>query len=63
MRYIKFGKENRDASEIIIGLMRISKMTPGEVKNLIDAALDVGINFLDIADIYTFGISRRLSVT
>ena len=63
MRYIKFGKENRDASEIIIRLMRISKMTPGEVKNLIDAALDVGINFLDIADIYTFGISRRLSVT
>lgn len=55
MRYIEFGQDNRKASEIIIGLMRISKMTLDEVKNLLDAALDVGINFLDIADIYANG--------
>lgn len=55
MRYIEFGKDKQKASEIIIGLMRISKMTLAEVKNLIDAALDAGINFLDTADIYAKG--------
>ena len=55
MPYIEFGKDNQKASEIIIGLMRISKMTLAEVKNLIDASLDVGINFLDIADCYAKG--------
>lgn len=55
MRYIEFGADNQKASEIIIGLMRISKMSLAEVKNLLDAALEVGINFLDIADIYAKG--------
>lgn len=60
MRYIEFGSDNRKASEIILGLMRISKMTTAEVKNLIDAALEVGINFLDTADIYAKGVCEEI---
>ncbi len=40
------------ASNIILGLMRIADLTDDEIRNLIAAARDEGINYFDHADIY-----------
>ncbi|QZY51084.1 aldo/keto reductase [Leucobacter tenebrionis] len=43
-------------SEVILGLMRIQHKTDDEVRALVSAARDAGINFLDHADIYGDGV-------
>ena len=60
MRYIEFGKDKQKVSEIILGLMRIAEMSTKEVENLIETGLEVGINFLDTADIYAKGKSEEI---
>ena len=46
MQYIEFGKDKDKVSEIVMGLMRISEMSTGEVLDLIETGLEEGINFL-----------------
>lgn len=60
MRYIEFGEDKRKVSEIVMGLMRIADMSKQEVATLIDTGLEVGINFLDTADIYAKGKSEEI---
>lgn len=60
MKYVEFGADKQKASEIVIGLMRISQMSTKEVVALIDAGLESGINFLDTADIYAKGKSEEI---
>ena len=60
MRYIEFGKDKREVSEIVIGLMRIAEMSTKQVAELIYTGLDAGINFLDTADIYAKGNSEEI---
>lgn len=60
MRYIEFGKDNRKVSEIVMGLMRIADMSTKDVANLIYTGLEVGINFLDTADIYAKGKAEEI---
>ena len=55
MNYISFGTQKRDVSRIILGMMRISSMTTAEAADLVEGALDAGINALDTADIYAHG--------
>lgn len=55
MRYIKFGERQKEVSEVVLGLMRISEMTVDQVEELIESALAVGINAFDIADCYGHG--------
>jgi len=43
---------NLEASSVILGLMRISSMTDGDIRSLVSGARDAGINFFDHADIY-----------
>lgn len=43
------------ASEIALGCMRIADLSPKEASNLINTALDEGIDFFDHADIYADG--------
>ncbi|WP_108251897.1 aldo/keto reductase [Planctomonas deserti] len=45
------------ASNIILGLMRIQELSDDEIRDLVAAARDSGINFFDHADIY--GSSRH----
>jgi predicted oxidoreductase len=45
------------ASNIILGLMRIQELSDDEIRELVGAARDSGINFFDHADIY--GSSRH----
>ncbi len=41
-----------ETSNVILGLMRISEFSNAEVRDLVSAARDAGINFFDHADIY-----------
>ncbi len=52
MRYIEFGRNNTKVSEVVLGTMRIALMQPEAVADLIETALDCGINAVDTAPIY-----------
>lgn len=60
MRYIKFGERQKEVSEVVLGLMRISEMTVDQVEELIESALAVGINAFDIADCYSHGKCEQI---
>ena len=60
MNYIEFGKNNVILSTVILGMMRISSMSPKEVTELIETALDAGINAFDLADCYSDGLCERI---
>jgi len=50
-----------EASNVVLGLMRISDLTDEEIRTLVGAARDAGINMFDHADIYggDHGCERR----
>jgi predicted oxidoreductase len=52
MRYISFGSQGTAVSEVVLGTMRIADKTPQEVAELVQTALDCGINAVDTAPIY-----------
>lgn len=60
MKYIKWQSDSPETSVIGLGCMRISKMSESAVIELIDAALESGINLFDHADIYGKGESEAL---
>ena len=60
MKYIPFGQEKRELSEIVLGMMRISDKSVKEVEDLVETALSVGINTFDLADIYGGGRCEEL---
>lgn len=60
MRYIKFGERQKEVSEVVLGLMRISEMTVDQVEDLIESALEVGMNAFDIADCYGHGKCEQI---
>lgn len=60
MKYISFGQEKRELSEIVLGMMRISDKSVKEVEELVETALSVGINAFDLADIYGRGRCEEL---
>ncbi|HET9905839.1 MAG TPA: aldo/keto reductase [Anaerolineales bacterium] len=55
MKYIKVPNTGMNASEIVLGCMRISSMTNQEISTLVNTAMDEGINFFDHADVYGGG--------
>ena len=60
MKYIPFGQDKRELSEIVLGMMRISNKSVKEVEELVETALSVGINAFDLADIYGRGRCEEL---
>ena len=40
------------ASDVVLGLMRISSLSDDEIRTLVGSARDAGINFFDHADVY-----------
>lgn len=52
MRYISYDNKKVEASEIILGCMRIDSLEIREIEELIKTALEEGINVFDHADIY-----------
>ncbi|WP_024832458.1 aldo/keto reductase [Ruminiclostridium josui] len=60
MRRISIGNGALTASEISLGCMRISEMSKKDAANLINTALEEGIDFFDHADIYGGGKSEEM---
>lgn len=60
MKKISIGNGEIQASEIALGCMRIADMPVDKVSQLINTALDEGINFFDHADIYGGGKSEEI---
>jgi len=61
MKKISLGNGKLEVSQIGLGCMRIAGLETKEaVRELIDAAMDQGINFFDHADIYARGEAERI---
>ena len=71
MRYRKFGNTGLFVSELCLGTMtfggegelwsRIGDLQQSDAERLIGRALDAGINFIDTADVYSEGLSERIT--
>ena len=59
-RYITLGQDDKELSEIVLGMMRIKDKSVKEVEELVETALSVGINAFDLADIYGLGRCEEL---
>ncbi|RJP14572.1 aldo/keto reductase [Streptococcus pseudopneumoniae] len=60
MRYITLGQDDKELSEVVLGMMRIKDKSVKEVEELVETALSVGINAFDLADIYGRGRCEEL---
>ncbi|WP_027410455.1 aldo/keto reductase family oxidoreductase [Anoxybacteroides tepidamans] len=60
MKQIDLGKSGFQASEIVLGCMRIGNMNVQELSSYIDHALEEGITLFDHADIYGKGYCEEL---
>lgn len=65
MNYTKLGKKGPEVSTVSFGAWGISgrdwgKTNDSESKKALHAALDLGVNFIDTADVYGFGHSEEL---
>ena len=60
MRCITLGQDDKELSEIVLGMMRIKDKSVKEVEELVETALSVGINAFDLADIYGRGRCEEL---
>lgn len=52
MKFYRLPQTDLDVSSIILGMMRIANMSNGEIQQLVGAARDAGVTFIDHADIY-----------
>jgi predicted oxidoreductase len=52
MRMFKVPQAGFEVSSVVLGLMRIAKMSDVEIRSLYDAAREAGITMIDHADIY-----------
>src|ERR1700751_5883831 len=72
MKYNQLGRTGLFVSEICLGTMTfggsesagvqkaVGDLQQGEVDGIVGRALEVGVNFFDTADIYSFGESEKL---
>ena len=52
MKSFKVPHSDLTVSSVVLGLMRIAKMSDADIRALFDAAVDAGVNMIDHADIY-----------
>ncbi len=52
MKTLNLPQTDLEASNVILGLMRITKLDDEQIRTLVGTAQDAGINFFDHADIY-----------
>lgn len=60
MRKMTLGTTNIDVSVLGLGCMRMADKTVDDVREVIENAIDLGINFFDHADIYGAGKSEEI---
>ena len=62
MQYRLFGRTGVKVSELCLGCMMFGgKTAPEDSYDMIDHALDTGINFLDTANVYSRGRSEEVT--
>ncbi|MDB5447287.1 MAG: aldo/keto reductase family protein, partial [Phenylobacterium sp.] len=71
MKYKQMGRTGLYVSEICLGAMTfggnpdagfwtaMGSLRQGEVNDIVGRALQAGVNFIDTADVYSFGESER----
>lgn len=52
MKIIKVPQSDLTISSVVLGLMRIAKMSDAEIRGLFDAAVESGVTMVDHADVY-----------
>ena len=60
MRKMHLGKSGVEVPVIAVGCMRMADKTVDEAKEVIDTALNAGLNFFDHADLYGGGKSEEV---
>ena len=61
MKYRSLGRTGVQVSELCLGCMNFGDKTPpNDASLIIDRAIDVGINFLDTANVYSRGRSEEV---
>lgn len=60
MKKLEIGKSGLEASEIVLGCMRMANLSNKEANRVIHNALDLGIDMFDHADIYGGGKSEKI---
>ncbi len=60
MRTIRLGKSDLQVPVIAVGCMRINRLDKQEAERFVQAALDMGANFFDHADIYGNGACEEI---
>ncbi len=63
MEYRTLGRTGLQVSTLCLGTMMFGKWgnpDPAECRRILDVALDAGINFVDTADVYDFGVSEEI---
>ncbi|KRM87502.1 aldo/keto reductase [Lacticaseibacillus thailandensis] len=60
MHKVQLGNSNYQASAVALGVMRMNALSVPEAATVLDTIKDVGINYIDSADIYGAGDSERV---
>lgn len=60
MKQIKIGNTSFTSSAIALGIMRMNKLTIDSAVKTLETAHDVGINYIDSADVYGHGKSEEV---
>lgn len=60
MKNIKLGKSDLEVSNISLGCMRMGNLSKQDAANVINNAMELGVNFFDHADIYAGGKSEEI---
>ena len=60
MKNIKLGKSDLEVSNISLGCMRMGDLSKQDAANVINNAMELGVNFFDHADIYAGGKSEEI---
>ncbi|MDE1550035.1 aldo/keto reductase [Jeotgalibaca caeni] len=60
MKKVKIGNQGFEGSVISLGIMRMDQISLEEAKEVVQTALDYGIDYFDHADIYGDGESERI---
>jgi predicted oxidoreductase len=58
MKNVPLGTTGREAPNVVAGMMRIADKTDDEIRDLVTAARDAGIDFFDHADVYGGAMHR-----
>ena len=58
MKYISVGNELEQASQLVLGCMRMAEKSSDEIVTVLKTAQEIGINFYDHSDVYAGGESE-----